>query len=98
MNVYIKVHYKNDIEIIAICDENLLCKVFQEGNLRIEISNHFFGGDLIQIDKAIAILKQVSYFNIIGESIVQEAINNKILNKEGIRYINGVPMALKMMF
>ena len=98
MNVYIKVHYKDGIETIAICDENLLCKVFKEGNLKIEISNRFFGGELITIEKAIEILKDVSYFNIVGESIVQEAVNNKILPKEGIRRIDGVPMALKMMF
>ena len=98
MKVYIKVHYKNGIETIAICDENLLCKVFQEGNLRIEITNHFFGGNLINIDEAIEVLKQASYFNIIGEIIIKEAINNNVLLKEGIRWINGVPMALKMMF
>ncbi|MBY8981840.1 MAG: DUF424 family protein [Candidatus Lokiarchaeota archaeon] len=98
MKVYIKVHYKNGIETIAICDENLLCKVFQEGNLRIEITNQFFGGNLINIDEAIEVLKQASYFNIIGEIIIKEAINNNVLLKEGIRWINGVPMALKMMF
>ena len=98
MKVYLKIHLKDEIETIACCDEKLLNQVFKEGNLRIEISNQFFGGKLINLEDAIEILKEASYFNIVGENITSKAIDYKILPKEGIRSINGVPMALKMMF
>jgi len=98
MRVYLKIHCRSDIETVACCDEQLLKKVFQEGNLRIEISEHFFGGDLMDLEEAINILKQVSYFNIVGENIIEGAIKCKIVSKEGVQSINGVPMALKMMF
>jgi len=98
MKVYLKIHLKDGIETIACCDEKLLNQVFKEGNLRIEISNQFFGGKLINLEDAIEILKEASYFNIVGENITSKAIDYKILPKEGIRSINGVPMALKMMF
>jgi hypothetical protein len=98
MKVYIKVHIKDEIETIACCDEELLYKVFKEGNLRIEISNQFYGGKLIQLEDAISILKEASYFNIVGKKIINKAIACNILSKEGVRLINGIPMALKMMF
>ncbi len=98
MKVYLKIHLKDEIETIACCDEKLLNHVFKEGNLRIEISNQFFGGKLINLEDAIEILKEASYFNIVGENIISKAIDDKILPKEGVRSINGVPMALKMMF
>lgn len=98
MKVYLKIHLKDEIETIACCDEKLLNQVFKEGNLRIEISNQFFGGKLINLEDAIEILKEASYFNIVGENIISKAIDYKILPKEGVRSINGVPMALKMMF
>lgn len=98
MKVYLKIHLKDEIETIACCDEKLLNQVFKEGNLRIEISNQFFGGKLINLEEAIEILKEAPYFNIVGENITSKAIDYKILPKEGIRSINGVPMALKMMF
>ena len=98
MKVYIKIHRRNGIEIIACCDEALLNQVFYEGNLKIEISNQFFGGKLITLDDAIDILKQSSYFNIVGENIINKVIDCHILPKEGVRFINGVPMAMKMMF
>jgi len=88
----------NELETVACCDEDLLNQVFKEGNLRIEISNQFFGGKLIDLEDAISILKESTNFNIVGEKIVEKAINCKILLKECIRIIDGVPIALKMMF
>jgi hypothetical protein len=71
--------------------------VFTEGNLRIEISDQFFGGGLVNIEDAIEILKSAPFFNIVGENIIEKAINCKLLSKDGVQLINGVPMALKMM-
>ena len=98
MKVYLKIHKRNEIETIACCDESLLNQVFKEGNLRIEISDQFFGGSLLNIDDAIEILIGASYFNIVGKNIIERAISCNLLSKEGVRKINGVPMALKMMF
>jgi hypothetical protein len=98
MKVYLKVHRKEEIETVACCDELLLNQSFSEGKLSITISDQFFGGVLINIEEAIEILKQASYFNIVGENITNQAIANNILPKEGVKLINGVPMALKMMF
>ncbi len=98
MRVYLKIHYKNEIEIVACCDESILRKVFKEGNLRIEITEQFFNGSLLNIDDAIEILMNASYFNIVGENIVEKSISHNIIPQEGVRIINGVPMAMKMVF
>ncbi len=98
MRVYLKVHFMNEVETVACCDEDLLNQVFKEGNSRIEISNQFFGGKLIDLENAISILKEAANFNIVGEKIVEKAIDCKILLEEGIVIIDGVPIALKMMF
>jgi hypothetical protein len=98
MRVYLKIHIRDECETIACCDEELLNQVFIEGNLKIEISNRFFGGKLIRIKDAIDILKQASFFNIVGEKIIEKAIDCKLLPKKGIKFISGIPMAIKMMF
>ena len=98
MKVYIKVHIRNECETVACCDEELLNRVFKEGNLRIEISNSFYGGELINLEDAIEILKAIPFFNIVGENVIKKAIDTKLLSREGVRSINGVPMAIKMMF
>jgi len=98
MKVYLKIHRRSDMDTVACCDEALLNKNFSEGNLRIEISSTFFEGDLLSIDKAIEILREASYFNIVGDNITNMAITQKIVTKEGVRKINNIPMAMKMMF
>ncbi|MHA1291622.1 MAG: DUF424 domain-containing protein [Promethearchaeota archaeon] len=98
MKVYLKIHYRNDIETIACCDAYLLNKVFKEGNLKIKISNSFYGGNLIELEEAIEILKASTNFNIVGKYIINKAIDYELLSKDGVRKINGVPMALKMIF
>jgi len=98
MKVYLKIHRRNDIETVACCDETLLNHIFTEGNLRIEINSNFFGGDLLSIDQALEILKGASYFNIVGENIINKAIDLQLLPKDGVRKINNIPIAIKMMF
>jgi len=98
MKVYLKIHRRNDMDTVACCDEELLNKIFTEGNLRLEISSTFFRGNLLAIDKAFEILRKSSYFNIVGENITKMAIAQKLLPKEGVRKINNIPMAMKMMF
>jgi len=98
MKVYLKIHKRNDIDTVACCDEDLLNQIFTEGNLRIEINSNFYGGDLLDIEQAMEILKVASYFNIVGENITNKAIALQILTKDGVRKINNIPMAMKMMF
>ncbi|MHA1194045.1 MAG: DUF424 domain-containing protein [Promethearchaeota archaeon] len=98
MKVYLKIHHNNEIETVACCDESLLRRVFKEGNLRLEITEQFFSGSLLNINEAIEILMNAPYFNIIGKNIIEKAISHNILPKEGVRTINGVPMAMKMVF
>ncbi|MEJ2294804.1 MAG: DUF424 family protein [Candidatus Lokiarchaeota archaeon] len=98
IRVYLKIHQRDGIETVACCDELLLNQIFCEGNLKIEISERFFGGELMTIEEAIEILKSAPYFNVVGENIVKTIIDKKILPKEGTRCINGIPMAIKMMF
>ena len=97
MKVYLKVHNNDENETIACCDEELLNQVFRDGNLKIEISNQFFGGKLINLETAIEVLKKASFFNIVGQKIIEKAINCNLFPREGVRSINGVPMAIKMM-
>ena len=98
MRVYLKIHTNPRFETVACCDERLLNKIVKEGNLRIEINERFYGGTLMEIEQAIEILIRASYFNIVGANIIEKAIANGILPKEGVRTINGIPMAIKMMF
>ncbi len=96
MQVYLKIHTQGDIEVIAVCDNDLIEKELCEENLKIKISNHFYRGKLVDIDYAIEILSNCANFNIVGKNIIKKALKYGIIHKSSIRKVNNIPMALKM--
>lgn len=98
MRVYLKIHSQGVSKVIAVCDDDLLNKELCENSLRLMISHDFYGGNLIDIEKAIDLLSMSSNFNIVGNNIIRKAIESGIIHKSSIKKIDNVPMAIKMMF
>ena len=95
--MYVRVH-KAYREIIAICDEELLGKNFEEGTRVLNITEYFFGGDKCDEKEVERIIidgvKGDSTFQIAGEKSVQISINLGAINEEGVKKIQGIPIAL----
>ncbi|MBU0929824.1 MAG: DUF424 family protein [Nanoarchaeota archaeon] len=89
---YVKIH-KRDRILIAACDSELIEKTLEEGDLQLKVSKSFYKGDLMDEDSVLNILKEAKNFNIVGNNIVNLMIENKIINKEHILYINKVAHA-----
>ena len=95
----IKIHksYRN---VITICDSDLLGKKFEEGNTQIEL-NEFFNGEEKSEGKILEIIENASRedatFNIVGEKSVALALKAGIIDKKGIKKIQGIPVALTLL-
>ncbi|MHA1339897.1 MAG: DUF424 domain-containing protein [Promethearchaeota archaeon] len=98
MKVFLKIHRSIEGEVVAACDQEILGKVLRDSNLTVNISEAFYGGNLMEIDTAIDILKNTTNFNIVGKNIVEYCINNHIIPKEGVIKIEGIPFAMKFIF
>jgi hypothetical protein len=88
--------YRN---VVAICDKELLGKIFEEGNFQLDVKENFFKGEEeTSEEKAIQKIRQMSIedstFNIVGKESVNAAIKAGILSKEEIGRIKGIPFAL----
>jgi hypothetical protein len=96
----IKIHksYRN---VIAICDSNLLGKKFEEGKKQIDLTGEFFNGEEKSELDILEIIKDASTedatFNIVGEKAVQLALKAGIIDKKGIKKIQGIPIALTLL-
>lgn len=88
-------------KIIAVCDSELLGKRFEEGNMQIEVSEVFYGGEEKEEREVIEILKDLykedATFNLVGEKSVNAAIKAGIISKEGVIKIQGIPHALGLL-
>ena len=85
-------------DIVAICDTELLGKVFEEEKFQLNVKESFFKGEEVDQKKAIEILKDMvmedATFNIIGEESVKTAIKAGIITKGSIGKIANIPFAL----
>jgi len=95
----IKIH-KSYRQVIAICDSNLLGKKFEQGKMNLDL-NEFFNGEEKTEQEVLEIIKDASRedatFNIVGKQAVKIALEAGVIEKEGIKKIQGIPVALTLL-
>ena len=96
----VKIHksYRN---VVALCDSNLLGKKFEEKNTQIDLTSGFFNGEEKTESEVLEIIRdsvrEDSSFSIVGEQSCSLALKAGIIDKEGIKTINGIPVALALL-
>ena len=90
---YLKTHKKEGEVIVAICDKEILGKKFKSGKLQMEVNEKFYKGDLVNIENAMNAMRNATIANIIGNKIVDAAIDNKFINPENVLDIDGIKHA-----
>ena len=91
MRVYLNRIRHQDEYIIAICDEEILGKRFEEGEMQIHVTENFYKGELVSLEEGLRALKRATIANIVGERIVAGALKAKIIHKHGIIRIQNIP-------
>ena len=93
----VKIH-RSYRDVVAICDSDLIGKLFEEDKFQLDVKESFFKGDEKNKEEIIEIMKNMliedATFNIIGKESTQTAIEAGIISKEGIKEIQGIPFAL----
>ena len=90
MQFSIKVHRHPDDVITAVCDAEILGKTFRGDGLRIEVSNGFYGGDVVSEEEVRNALRTCSVANIVGNNVVDIALDMGLISPENVITIGGV--------
>lgn len=86
--------YKQDGEILlAACDSDILGKTFREGKLRIEVSPEFYDDSRVSKQLFLQNLQLCTISNLVGEKVVNYAIEAGFVDERCIIWISGVPHA-----
>jgi hypothetical protein len=88
-----KVYRVKDQIVVAICDEELIEKTLDFDDVKFHVSRKFYGGDLIDHEKAEKLLENATIGNLVGEKIISLALNKRYIAKENIILISGIPHA-----
>ncbi len=91
--IYVKIYRVQGEVLLAACDEELLGKTFREGELKLEVKERFYKGDLVEEDALESLLEEATIANLTGERCVSKAIELGYVEKERVLYIEGVPHA-----
>lgn len=95
--MYIKIH-ESYRKVVAICDEEVVGKTFEEGNRLLDVKESFYKGDEIEEERVVERLRQLNLddatFNIVGEKAIKGAIDAGIVSEENVSRIQNIPFAL----
>jgi len=79
--------------LLATCDAELLGKILREGKIVFEVREEFYKGLRVSVDEAIDLMKQSTIVNMVGQHIVNKAIEEGLVHPEAVLKISGVPHA-----
>ncbi|MDP3918738.1 MAG: DUF424 family protein [Nanoarchaeota archaeon] len=77
--------------VVAMADNDLLGKKFEEGNLSLEVSEYFYKGEVMSKDEVKEVMAHADNLNLIGKKVVAIAKAEGYIKEEDILYIEGVP-------
>ena len=86
--MYIKIHnsYRT---VVAVCDSDLIGKIFEEGNIELNVKENFFKGEETSEDEVFEIMQNMALedatFNIVGENSVNVAKKAGIISENDIK-------------
>ena len=79
--------------ILAICDSDIKGKKFTDNDMQLDLSTGFYDGEEMSEEDIKKLFKMAYIVNIVGEKSIESAIKSKIINKENIIKISGIPHA-----
>ena len=81
--VYFKVHRKNNVEILALCDESLLGQEIFNEKARMKIPANFYRGQEIEAQDALQLMRNYANINVVG-SVLELGIRQNLINEDAV--------------
>jgi hypothetical protein len=88
--IYSKIHTHEKDRILAACDEDILGKTFRGDGVKITVSEHFYGGEVIPVETFIERTKSVTIINLVGNEVIDAAIKAGIVSEKHVMVIGEV--------
>lgn len=88
-------------DVVAVCDSDLIGKRFEQDKFQLEIKENFYKGDEKNKEEMKKLFQEFqekdAVFNIVGKKAVALAVEVGLLDKNGVKEINGVPFAMSLL-
>ncbi len=94
--IYLKIHDTDEGKIIAMCDESLIGRVFEENDVVLDLKDYsdFYIGDLVDPESMeLPKGEKFNSANIVGKESVAAALRQKLIEEDNVSKVMGVPYA-----
>ena len=91
--MYIKIYDTDESVLVAVCDRGLIGKTYRDSGLKLEVTEEFYKGELVDADRVQTALLEATTANIVGEQSVAVAISCGAIGPESVIVISGIPHA-----
>ena len=85
--------YQKNI-MVNMSDAELIGKDIIDGELKIHISESYYGTQLVDKDQATSFLKSASILNLVGKDTISLAIELGIGSESGVKIISDIPFLI----
>ncbi len=89
--VYLRVFKDAQHTLVAVCDSGLLGETFREGKLKLQVKVDFYKGVTASMPEALDAIHGADIANLVGQGIVEAAVQKGLVNPSAIVHIAGVP-------
>ena len=93
MKIYVRIYRVQGEVLVAACDEELLGKTFREGELKLEVKERFYKGELREVEELESLLEKATIANLTGERCVRKAIELGYVDEKRVLYVQSIPHA-----
>lgn len=91
MKVNYQIYDQGDEVLLAACDNDVLGRTLEEGNISLEVKKSFYSGQRLELEKLKKEFKRSTIANLVGEKVVNAAIEAGFGQEEDIMMIEDVP-------
>lgn len=70
--------------LVTACDPEVLGETFEDGDVSLEVTEEFYGGDEVAAETVIERLSQASIANLVGREVVELAIEEGFVDEERV--------------
>ena len=85
--------YQKNI-MVNMCDAELIGTDVVDGELKIHISENYYGKKIVDKDEAASLLKAASIMNLVGKETISLAIDLGIGSESGAKIISDIPFLI----
>ncbi|HOM95616.1 MAG: DUF424 family protein [Candidatus Methanofastidiosa archaeon] len=89
MEFYYAIYRQGHELLVAVCDDNTLEGTFHcaEKGIKLDVKKAFYGKNLGQKEDILPHMKEATILNLVGEKIIEIALDEGLINKECIMVI-----------